>query len=1010
MKSLVEFFVKRPMFANLIIIIIFGFGIYSIANMRKEAYPEVTMGRFAITSIYPGASAEDVEINLTVPIENAIKELENIQEITSISREGLSIVNIVADENISKDNLIKLQRDIDNKINNITNLPYNLKGKPEVQEITSSELPIIELAFEGNFVELKDFIFDLKDELQLIEGVSKVKLIGMGEDEVHILVDPIKAKKEFVDLLTIAQAIRKRNLDGSGGTIKSFISEKKIVSYDKIHAPEEILNTVIRMSPDGYGVKLSQVAEIIKSEEDLKLRVVNSTNRGANLLIIKKSNADIIKTLDEISLYLENRKFPQSVTLTKLNDSSTLTRNRIKLVLGNALLGFILVNVILFLTFDIKTAFWTAFGIPFSMMGCMIFLYLTNSSLNMFVLGGFILVVGMLVDDAIVISDSINSYIEKGVSAVESAKEGVNDVWLPVLASSTTTMAAFSPLMSIGGLPGKFIWIIPAIVILCLIISLFESYFLLPVHLAHFSSKRMERKKVMTKLENYYEKLLRKVLQHKKLFLIFTILLFMITIFIANKYIKKDPFPQDASEGFIINVSLEKGSDLEKTEEIVKEIHKYISKLPKTELLGITARVGTNSETTTLERGSISNSAVIFVYLTSFELRKRNAEEIRSSTMMDLEKSELFPKVSSLSSHIIRFGPPLGKPFEVRVIHNDYKTRRKKVNEIKDFLKSISGVYDIDDDEIIGKDELNLQINHSLLSSTGLTVEDVLQTIGFAFEGRIVSDIITLDKSMNFRLKLKQNIFDEKEIVSSIPILNRAGQVIKLGSIITIKERESIDEYKHINIKRYTNVYGNINKELISTELVVQLLREKFISTEEIKFEYAGEPIENTKIFKNLGTAAIFAFVMVYLIISLIFNSYKKPFIVILAIPLGIVGVFLSIFIHGMAISMFVGIALIGLMGVIVNNSIIMVYISSSQNDDTLDDENIISVAKSRLRPILLTTITTIFGLLPTGYGIGGYDPVLSPMSLALSYGLLFGTLIILFFIPTVYSLTKKVL
>jgi multidrug efflux pump subunit AcrB len=331
-----------------------------------------------------------------------------------------------------------------------------------------------------------------------------------------------------------------------------------------------------------------------------------------------------LKTLDEISLYLENRKFPQSVTMNKLNDTSKLTRNRIKLVLGNALLGFILVNVILFLTFDIKTAFWTAFGIPFSMMGCMIFLYLTNSSLNMFVLGGFILVVGMLVDDAIVISDSINSYIEKGLTSIESAKEGVNDVWLPVLASSTTTMAAFTPLMSLGGLPGKFIWIIPAIVILCLIISLFESYFLLPVHLAHFSSKRTERKKVMTKLENYYEKLLRKVLQQKKLFLIFTILLFMITIFIANKYIKKDPFPQDASEGFIINVSLEKGSDLDKTEGIVKEIHKYVSKLPKTELLGITARVGTNSETTTLERGSISNSAVIFVYLTSFELRKRN--------------------------------------------------------------------------------------------------------------------------------------------------------------------------------------------------------------------------------------------------------------------------------------------------------------------------------------------------------------------------------------------------
>jgi multidrug efflux pump subunit AcrB len=189
MKSIVEFFLKRPMIANLIIILVFGFGIFSILNLRKEAFPEITLGKFTIKSIYPGASASDVEINLTVPIEDAIKELENIQEMTSISREGLSIVNILADENISKDNLNKLHRDIDNKINTISNLPGNLKGKPELQEITSSDLPIIELAFEGSYDDLKDFVFDLKEELLLINGVLKVQVIGIGEQEIQILVD-----------------------------------------------------------------------------------------------------------------------------------------------------------------------------------------------------------------------------------------------------------------------------------------------------------------------------------------------------------------------------------------------------------------------------------------------------------------------------------------------------------------------------------------------------------------------------------------------------------------------------------------------------------------------------------------------------------------------------------------------------------------------------------------------------------------------------------------------------
>ncbi|MCB1142744.1 MAG: efflux RND transporter permease subunit [Leptospiraceae bacterium] len=1010
MKHIVRFFVERPMWANLFIFFVFGIGILSVSKMRKEAFPEVNLGQIIITSIYPGASAADVEINVTVPIEDAIKEQEGIKEFTSYSREGISIVSITADEDLPAESFQKLRRDIDNSISNISNLPKELKGKPIVDELTSSDLPILELAFSGPYEELKDFVPELQDELTMLEGVSRVKSVGLGDEEVHILVDPEKAKEKYVDFLMISQAIRKRNLGGSGGTLKSFLSEKKIVSYEKYEKPENILDTIIRMSPDGYGVKLREVAKLEYHPEDLKLKVRNNGSSGASLLIIKKSNADIVKTLDGVSEFLDKKNLPPNVSLKKLNDGSKLTRNRIGLVMGNSAIGFILVVIVLFLTFDIQTAIWTAFGIPFSLLGGMIILYMNGQSLNMFVLGGFILVVGMLVDDAIVISDTIKSLLEKGYDSVEAASRAVEMVWAPVLASSATTMAAFSPLISLGGLPGKFIWVIPLIVILSLIVSLVESYFILPVHLAHVKGHRTQKKVFIEKLENKYESFLGIVLKHKPVFFFSVFIVFFITIIITKNFIKKDPFPQEGSEGFIINVLLPKGSSLEKTESIVKEIDSVIQKIPSEELDGFSSRIGTNSESVQTEMGSLPNTAVIFVYLHSFENRKRTAEEIRKSIALEIENLPISKELTSFSSHIIRFGPPLGRPFEVRIIHNDSIKRKKKAEEIKEYLKSLEGVYDVDDDEIEGKDELNLQIDHDLLASTGLTVEDVLNTIGFSFEGRVVTDLVTVDKKIDFRMRLNEKSRADLDFLRDIPILNRMGQEINLSPIIKINESGSTDEFKHYNGKRYMAVFGNLDKDKMTPESILNLLKEKYSSEREVRLEYSGEPIENKKIFSNLGIAALFAIVSVYLIIALIFNSYLKPVLVLSAIPLGLIGVMLSIFIHGMALSMFVGIALIGLMGVIVNNSIVMIYTSTDDPEQKITDEVIIQGAKGRLRPILLTTTTTILGLFPTAYGIGGYDPVLSPMSLALMYGLLFGTLVVLLFIPSVHSLMKGAL
>lgn len=1006
MKSIVHFFLERSMLVNLIIFLVFALAFLSLSKMKKEAFPEVAMGRFVIKTIYPGASAGDVEVNVTLLIEDALKEVAGIQETRSFSREGISIIDITSDENIKIDELRKLYLDLDSVIARIDKFPNGLKGKPIIQEITSSDVPILEIAFSGSYDQLKNFLPEIKDRITRIEGVSSVTTIGLGDEELHILVDPELARKEFVDLLSVANSVKKRNLHGSGGTLRSFLDEKKIVSYEKFEKPEDILGTIIRMSPDGYGTKLKNIAKIEHQPEDLKLIVRNDGKRGATLLIIKKANADIMNTMDSVHKYLDQLKLPSGVTFKKLNDGSKLTRNRISLVLGNAVMGFILVLVTLLLVFDMKTAIWTAFGIPFSLLGCLIILKIQGLSLNTFVLGGFILVVGMLVDDAIVIAETINSNLEKGMNPKEAAATAVESVWTPILASSATTMIAFLPLVSLGGTPGKFIWMIPFVVILTLLISLFESYFLLPVHLSHGKKSNIEKKKFITIIENKYKATLSKILHHKFLFALFIILLMVSSLVIVKKFLKMDPFPQEGSEGFTISLLLPKGSSLEKTETVINRVDELLSKLlPPEELDGFSSRVGTNSENSGTEIGSLSNSGIIFVYLKPYETRKRTSEQIRESIKKELDNL-IKNDVVSFSTKIIRFGPPMGKAFDIRIINNDPKIRNEQIVEIKKYLSTFSGVYDVEDDNIEGKDELILKINHELLSRTGLTVEEILTTLRIAYEGIIVSDIVNMDRKLNIRLRLNEKARSDIHFIHKLPILNRLGQEINLKEILSVTESKSSDEFQHINGKRFSSVYGNLNKELISPSEIMKKVKTEFMSKPNYNIEFAGEPIENAKIFQNLAIAAIFAFLGVYLIIALIFNSYIKPFIVILAVPFAIIGVIYSIFIHGMAMSMFVGIALIGLMGVIVNNSIIMVFTTSElSGENEITESIIVDGSVQRLRPILLTTITTILGLLPTAYGIGGHDPVLSPMSLALSYGLLFGTVIVLFFIPTVYSI-----
>ncbi|MCO5113518.1 MAG: efflux RND transporter permease subunit [Bdellovibrionaceae bacterium] len=1006
MKNVTLYFIKRPILVNFILALNFIIGGYFIYKVPKEAFPGVSMNQIVIVTKYPGASAKDVELNVTVKLEEKIAEIGNIKEYRSSSIESVSRVTIFADDNLNELQFKDLLLDVQTEVDKIDDFPSDIEGQPIITSVTTEDRPIMEIAFTGDYAHLKNTLHEIENDLRKVSGVSNVTLVGLPDEEIHIEVDANKAQEKEIDLNSIYFAINTRNQVGTGGTLESFLSQKKIVSFNKYDKAEDVLNTVIRMSPDGQGVYLSDVAELNYRPKDEKLIVRNNGNRGASILVAIRSGVDQLKVSDQIKEFLANLALPDGVTYKLNNDVSDNARSKFSLLKNNGLIGFILVLILLFYFLGGKPAFWTAFGIPFSIFGSMIMFVPMGMTLNSVSMGAFVIVLGMIVDDAMVISERFDVNIEDGQSPEEAASNAVGRLWKPVLASSLTTIVAFLPLLALGGLSGKFIWQMPTVVMMALFVSLIDCYLLLPAHLAHGSNKKgqYQKNKIVVFGENLYEKLLRKLIDHRYFVTLGFLGILGFSVFIGATKVRKDSFPQEASEGFTIKATLTKGYAPEKVEEIISELEKSIQSLKKKELVGYTTRIGTHSLSSLTNLGTEENLVAFMVYLTPYSDRNRTAQDIVDDIRAKHYRFYT-EKGYGLEFDLMRIGPPLGEPFEIIISSNNNENRANSSLKVANFLKMIDGLSDVKDDQIEGKDEINLRLNYKKVAQAGLTPADIIRTLRIAFDGQVVTDYSSINETYDFRLRLNKKTRGDLDFVSNLPIANKRGQLIKLNTMIEYEERPSFAEIKHFNGQRSTSITGNINTEKITAVEMLKKFNETFVKDKNVKYTISGRPVEEEKIFAGLKIAAALAIIGIYFILSLMFDSYAKPFLILTVIPFGVVGIFLSFFAHGLPISMFAGIGLIGLSGIVVNDSIVLVdHLSQRLKENAkFSIDVLIQGAKERLRPISLTTVSTMLAVAPTGYAIGGYDSLLSPLSLAILYGLLFGTTVVLILMPNLY-------
>ena len=1023
-----EFSVKYPLFVNLLSVFIILAGLFSAYQMNREAFPNFSFDIVTVKTILTGASPKEIEKLVTLPIEEKIEEVSGIDKFESISTEGLSLIVITLDPDVQEKE--RVINDIQRAVDRVEGLPIDIEDKPIVEEVETKDTPIVEVTLNSKipYSKLRAYTKTLSDRIRDLRGVSSVVRMGYQDQEMRVEVDPDLLAKNYIALNDVITALRKQNRNVPGGKTIHKNEEFIIRTVGEFYTTEEIGNTVIRSNDLGNLIRVKDVATVSADFEEEDILYRTNGERAIKLVVIKRESADILDLVGAVTETIEEfkKEIKDDVNFELINDISFYVKRRLNILRNNATIGLFLVVGCLLIFLSKGVAFMTALGLPVAFLATFIFMKQINLTINLISMFGLIMVLGIIVDDAIIIGENIYHHLEKGEDPEKAAILGTKEVMIPVTSTILTTIVAFLPLMFMSGIMGKFVRTIPMVVIVALIASLLEAIFILPSHIAEVAkfgkwwkknNGSKEKKKPgnhwLIPLSNYYEKILRISLR-SRYFLLFVIgpIIIILTFIFFKTQMDFVLFEARGIEIFFVRAQAPVGTPLEETENLFLPIEEKIAALPDNLLDNFTSQIGiiqSEPNDPFTQRGSHVAQAVIF--LTPAQGRKKTADEIINDLRPQIKNTSGFERVWI---DRVTPGPPVGKPIAIRLRGEEFNELEKLAELTKEELKKIKGVVDIRDDYELGKRELIFKIKPQLAAFANLSVEEVAQTLQIAFEGGVATEIRNPEEDIDVVVQLSEKKRDDFSSFEKLLIRNTQGQLIPLRSVTTQEKDQGISAIKHYDRKRVVSVTANIEKGQNTSFNVNKIMKEK-MKTIMKKFprylvEYGGEQEDTEKSLEDLKIAFFLALVMIFLILATNFQSLTQPLIIMSSIPLSLIGVVYSFYLHGLPFGFMQLLGTVGLAGVVVNDAIVLVdAINKTYSEGTPFFEAIVLGSKRRLRPVLLTTITTVLGLAPVVYGFGGKDPFLVPMALAITGGLVFATLLTLIVIPCIYMFNHDV-
>ncbi len=1008
MKSAIRFFANQPTLAYVLTFLIIFLGVSALTVIQRDNFPSVDLLEMTVTTRYPGASPEDVELNVTNEVEEELKEVDGIDKYTSFSMENISIVHIWIDREMRDTE--KVKADVRDAVSRVSDLPVDVDEDPVVEEITTSTaIPVIEVGLTGDvpYSELRNVARRAEKALLNVPGVRSVTKYGYLDREIKVEIGQGALERFQVASHEIVSAIQNRNIRATGGSFESYTSEKNIVTLAEFEDPMEAAEVIVRISEGGSTIRVKDVAVLRDDFEPAKvLSRINGTP-AISFVIFKKESSDIIRTVKAIrQLVMDSQdQLPDGISIEFSNDRSRLVTNRLNVVTSNGLIGLALVMLMLTVFLNWHSAFWVALTIPVVLLGTLFLLPVFGAFLDTIAMGAMILVIGIIVDDGIVVAENIWHHREHGLTPLDAAVEGTYAVAKPVITTVITTALAFMPMFYMSGMLGDFIYVIPLVVVLALAISIVDTLFIMPAHLisrSHGEGKasRMRTSDWFVRFRERFGNVLHKLLSKRYGVAGMFVAMLLAASFYAARYMDFVLFPTQSADEFYILAELPSGSSLEHTAEKLQDIEALVTALPERELDSFTTRIGTHGFH---NPGENENWGLLSVYLTAFAKRDRNADEIVDSLRA---QSALLEDFDSIVYSIDSGGPPVGRPVQIRVIGSDDGQRQALAAAVVAQLQVIDGVSDIERDDKAGKEQIVVDLDYIRLAEYELSVADVAKNLRLAYDGEIVTSVRYGDEDVKFRVILEEEARGSAEVLGKLIIPNRYGRFVELQEVASFRMAPGPSNLHHYDNERTITVTANIDKEKTTSLLATNAV----LNTIDIQRDWpgmrivaGGETEETQESMGSLAVAFAVAAVGIYLVLVLLFNSLMQPVIVMVAVPFGLTGVIFAFAAHGQAIGFLAMLGVIGLVGIVVNDSLILVNLANSLRRTDTDaslNEIIVDATKHRLRPILLTSITTVAGLLPMAYGLGGSDPFSAPMALAMGYGILFATPLTLVLLP----------
>lgn len=1016
---MIRFFTNHPTISNLVMILLLLMGALFGPQLLRETFPGKAPSRVEVTVPYPGARPEDVETAICERIENALDAITGLDRQSCEAREGSAraIVRILEGEDYQA-----FVADVKNEIEAITDFPDRAEA-PRIKQVGITDF-VASVSITGpvSRPDLKDYAEDLRTRMLRWGGIPIIDIKGFSTRELRVGLDTVALQKFGLSVSDVARAIQSGSLDLPSGSLETPDETLLVRVTEERRDAASLGDLIIRSAANGGQVRLGEVAEIFEQFSAQDDRIIFDGKLAAVLDISKTNAQDSLRTMDALQDFLshERQLAPPGMTMEITADAVSVVRDRLQLVIVNGLQGLALVFLVLWLFFGFRFSFWVAMGLPVSFMGGVALMWMIGYSLNLMTTLGLLIVIGLLMDDAIVIAENIARLREKGRSPLNAATEGAMQVFPNVLASFATTAMIFGSLAFLSGDLGAVLRVVPVVMLFVLMVSLIEAFLILPHHLVHTLEVQNKPSGVRARVESAMNWARERVVgpmvdltirwRYVTTGVAFAILLVAVGM-LTGGFLKFTAFPELDGDTIVARILLPQGTPLSRTENIVERLEAGLAKTDAemTPLQPDNAKLirhvsvfyGVNSDA--FETGS-------HVATVSVDLLPSAQRNSRPDDIMEHWRNAVgpLPDVISLKYAETRLGPA-GIAIDMRLKGDDLVALKSAALELQDWIWTYKGVTSVQDDLRPGKREMRIRLNDAA-APMGITAAMIADQMRTAYFGTTVSEMLVRGQLLEVSAQFSDDDRSSFGQFDDFTITRADGSFVPLSVVADVVIDQGYSRINRENGVRAVTVQGTIDTRIANSSAIVSDILKRFMPDLLARYpgvllDIEGQKAEAEKTQKSMLKGFMIGLVGVFLLLSFLFRSYVEPIVVMMIIPLSLTGAIFGHMIMGLNFSMPSMLGFVALAGVVVNNSILLVDFVKREHGDAKTVAVAASrAARARFRAIFLTSTTTLVGLLPILLETSLQAQILIPLVTSLAFGLLTASLIVLFVLPAIYA------